>query len=202
MDEGAESPVSNIYAAPNASLSVDDGPSNTAVFARTGRIGRVSWLALGLGIPILIYAAATAAYGLFAQDRKVLSDVIGLGAFALSLLALTVFSRRRFQDFGLGPVNLLLAIIPVLNFYFLFLMIFKRGDDGGNAYGAAPCRNSRAMNAGAVVVCLFTVLGLRQATQSQSTSPTRPANRPVGRREHRGNGTRRPLSDTGYASRL
>ena len=152
--------MSNIYAAPNASLVIDEGIAEPSVFAFSGRIGRARWLAFALGFPILVYAAAVVAHWLFGQYKKELATLIGLGAFAISMLAFTVFSRRRLQDFGLGPVNLLLAIIPVLNFYFLFLMIFKRGDDSGNAYGATPCRNSRAVNVVATLVCLFTVLGI------------------------------------------
>ena len=152
--------MSNIYAAPNASLAVDEARGNTDIFALTGRIGRVRWLALGLGLPILVYAVAAAAFGLFAQHSKPLADLIGFASFGLSLLALVVFSRRRCQDIGLGPVNLLLAIIPILNFYFLFLMMFKRGENSNNAYGTVPCRNSGAINAAATLAGVIIVFGI------------------------------------------
>jgi heme/copper-type cytochrome/quinol oxidase subunit 2 len=45
-----------------------------------------------------------------------------------------------------------LAFVPVLNFCFLFLMVFKRGDDGSNGYGKAPAPNNRALKIVATIL--------------------------------------------------
>ena len=39
----------------------------------------------------------------------------------------------------------LCSTISVINLYFFFIMIFKRGDDFGNEYGPVPAPNNRSV---------------------------------------------------------
>jgi hypothetical protein len=55
---------------------------------------------------------------------------------------------------------MLAGFIPLVNLYFLFLMVFKRGDDGSNDYGLPPAPNTPGMEAMAAIVPTILVLGL------------------------------------------
>lgn len=63
----------------------------------------------------------------------------------LSLIGAAIISRRRLYDLGLGAVFLGLGIIAFFNRYFLFIMLFKPGDEGRNEYGPEPLPNDRAV---------------------------------------------------------
>ncbi len=60
------------------------------------------------------------------------------------LIAYIIMCRRRLHDLGTTPWLMLLSIVPVINLYFFFMMIFKRGDEFANEYGPKPEPNDRA----------------------------------------------------------
>jgi uncharacterized membrane protein YhaH (DUF805 family) len=73
--------------------------------------------------------------------------VVALG-FAVGLLrigvliALIVLSwaamAQRFHDLGLSGWAILWLLVPVIQFYYVYLLLFKRGQSGENRFGPDP----------------------------------------------------------------
>ncbi len=80
-----------------------------------------------------------------------------------SFVVMIVISRRRLRDLGMGPMFLALAIVPIVNLYFLFIMLFKRGDEGANEYGPAPSPNTRVVYVLAWIMPAIAVIGILAA---------------------------------------
>ena len=123
--------MSDVYAAPQADLS-DVVRANTTLFALNERIGRVQWLAYCVAVWLLV-GLLEVGYGIVTTDplRWKYFSWMQVGVFALLLALIT---RRRLHDLGLGAPFLLGAILPFVNLYFFFMMVFKAGDKGVNEY--------------------------------------------------------------------
>jgi uncharacterized membrane protein YhaH (DUF805 family) len=136
--------LSKIYAAPNADLTDEASSSETVFFAVNGRIGRVRWIGymsamyLLVSLAIGVLAALASLGGM--QDLKFVPLFSMLAMFAAFMLV----CRRRLQDLGMGNLALVLGVIPFINLYFYFMMIFNRGDDFANEYGPTPAPNNRS----------------------------------------------------------
>lgn len=140
--------MTNLYAAPVADLSSFQEPqeAKTSFLELGGRIGRVRWIAYTTGTLLL---SAMAVFGMTALgaslghiDSNLITFLPLINLFAFGA-AMIVMSRRRLHDIGISPFVMVIALVPVINLYFFFLMVFKRGDHGANEYGPAPSPNNR-----------------------------------------------------------
>ncbi len=150
--------MSNIYAASEADLSLPEVSDELRMLALTGRIGRVRWIAYTVASWFAVTLLGLVPFAMGAGSDPGIRDMMGYLSVGLMVLATTVVSRRRLQDMGLGIASVVMAFIPFLNFYFLFLMACKRGDEGRNVYGNAPAPNSRSVKIAATVLPSIIVL--------------------------------------------
>ena len=145
-----------VYAAPQADLS--DAPrTETGLEALHGRIGRLQWLGYCVALWLLM-GLLNAGVGLVGVQQPQLKYLIWAQT-ALFVLLLALVSRRRLHDLGLGAPFLLGAVLPFVNLYFFFMMIFKAGDEGNNEYGQAPATGDKAAKILAYAVIGIAVFG-------------------------------------------
>jgi uncharacterized membrane protein YhaH (DUF805 family) len=154
--------LSNIYAAPVTDLSKLDQTAETSMFSFDGRIGRVRVIAYSCAMHLLSVLGMCIVAFLVELSKGLRQFVIWVPLLTLgiTLFWMCVFARRRLQDLNLRPVWMLAGFIPLVNLYLLFLMVFKRGDDGSNDYGLPPAPNTPGMEAMAAIVPTILVLGL------------------------------------------
>ncbi|WP_164557784.1 DUF805 domain-containing protein [Massilia atriviolacea] len=155
--------MSNIYAAPHTHFSDSNISAATRLFALNGRIGRVRWIAYSTALWML----ASVVLGLLLQLAAFVStDFMFLAGtvltFSIWLVPLLV-ARRRLQDLGLGALYLIGVIIPFINLYFIFIMLFKRGDEGSNEFGPPPAPNNRGVYVLAFILPAIMVIGILAA---------------------------------------
>lgn len=60
--------------------------------------------------------------------------IFGGGALFLAFTIVPLIVRR-FHDLGKSGLYFWLSLIPLVNLYYGFLLIFKRGDQGSNRFG-------------------------------------------------------------------
>ncbi|ERP92482.1 hypothetical protein Q670_09905 [Alcanivorax sp. P2S70] len=152
------------YAAPGADVAVTGNETYQPKFlSLSGRIGRMRYFVYGTGLTFLFYgvlgiAAAIMIPG-FASGGEAAAGagamILGLVAF-VGMIAVMVFAWgfmvRRLNDINASGWLSLLMLLPLVNFVLALILLFKKGSDGGNNYGAAPVDNSGAVKA------LFAVL--------------------------------------------
>lgn len=136
--------MSNIYAAPTADLTDEASTSETIFLAMNGRIGRVRWIAY-MSAMYLLVSVALVVLALAGQGSPQFQKTIPLISMLLTFAGFVLVSRRRLQDLDMGNLALVLSVIPFINLYFFFMMIFKRGDDFRNEYGPVPAPNNRSV---------------------------------------------------------
>jgi uncharacterized membrane protein YhaH (DUF805 family) len=154
--------VSNVYAAPNADLTAYSGEVDDTRIFSSGRIGRIRWLAYLSGI----YLLSSLALGLLVAMAGNNSGIAGVLAILNGLVTFGVYiflCRRRLHDTGASGWWILLSLIPLVNLYFLYLMMFKRGDAGANEYGAPPRDNERWMYWVGLILPVIMVVGILAA---------------------------------------
>ncbi len=152
-----------MYAAPTANLAGEEGFADTGMFSLNGRIGRVRWIAYMFGTFFLVSIGVGLVLALVTMGNPEQLKRLDFVNSIASLAVFIIVSRRRLQDLGLGPVFLGLAIIPFINLYFFFMMMFKRGDKGANEYGLEPSPNTRAVYALAWIIPAIMVIGILAA---------------------------------------
>lgn len=157
-----ESQATNPYQSPEAQLSTQtqSEPNQSGVFSMTGRIGRLRYLAyfmciylvimLLVAIVSIIAAVAIPALG---ENNETAGGILGiLMIFVIYVPMLFygfVYAVRRLNDCGWSGWLSLLFIIPIANIVLGLILLFKRGDEGVNQYGAQPRPNSTAVKVAA-----------------------------------------------------
>lgn len=81
---------------------------------------------------IIAFAVVTGLTGSLLLILPAIAAVLG-GVWAG--FAITV---KRFHDLEMSGWHLLLMAVPLVNLYFGFLLLFKKGTLGANSYGADP----------------------------------------------------------------
>lgn len=153
--------MSNVYAPPGTDFSaIENGTaSDTRFFSLNGRIGRVRWLGYLSAVWMLNALLAGAVSAAFANDYRGHYWIARVNVLVL-VIGYIIMCRRRLHDLGTTPFLMILTIIPVINLYFFFMMIFKRGDDFANEYGPRPRPNDRAAHLLACIVPLTMIAGI------------------------------------------
>ena len=140
----------NPYAKPNAAVAEAGGQyQEVRVFATSGRIGRVRYIAYGMGI-----------YLLFGILGALLSFVIGQAGMVIAWIAITVvgfmLTIQRCHDFNTTGWLSILMLIPLVNLIFWFIP----GTDGSNDYGAKTPPNGTGVIIAALIIPIIFVIGI------------------------------------------
>jgi uncharacterized membrane protein YhaH (DUF805 family) len=97
-----------------------------------GRLGRWQYFTTGFFLNILIAALR---FLLESNDMLVLQLIVGLCILSLIPFSFSLLIRRV-HDLGWSGWSSLFGIIPIVNIIFVLIILFKKGNDGANAYGA------------------------------------------------------------------
>ena len=146
-------PAVNPYAKPNAAVAeAGEQYQDVKVFATSGRIGRVRYIAYGMGI-----------YFLFAILGALLSAVIGSAGMIIAWIAILVIgfmlTIQRCHDFNTTGWLSLLMLVPLVNLIFWFIP----GTDGDNNYGAQTPPNGVGVIIAACIVPIVALVGILAA---------------------------------------
>lgn len=157
--------MNNPYISPTADLTMpesDVGAYQPRIFALTGRIGRLRYLAYAMlltlicVIPYLIFIAMQ---GLLVANASPLKYVLLLPSFAASILLAT----RRLADVGHSRWWAVLMPIPYVSLIPFLYLLFKGGDEQANEYGPPPCPNTRGVVAAAWLMPIIMIGGVLAA---------------------------------------
>jgi len=143
-------PSANPYAGPKAAVAdATEMYSEVRLFATSGRIGRVRYIAYGMGI-----------YFLFAILGALLSFVIGQAGMVVAWIAIMVvgfmLTIQRCHDFNTTGWLSLLVLIPLVNLIFWIIP----GTDGPNNYGAKTPPNGAGVIIAALIIPILFVVGV------------------------------------------
>jgi uncharacterized membrane protein YhaH (DUF805 family) len=146
-------PGVNPYAKPNAAVAeAGEEVQEVKVFSTSGRIGRVRYIAYGMGI-----------YILFGILGGLLSLVLGNAGMVIAWIAIMVvgfmLTIQRCHDFNTTGWLSLLVLVPLVNLIFWFIP----GTDGENEYGARTSPNGVGVILAACIVPIIAVVGILAA---------------------------------------
>ena len=146
-------PGVNPYAKPNAAVAeTAEEYQEVKVFATAGRIGRVRYIAYGMGI-----------YFLFSILGVLLGFAIGQAGMWVAMIGTLVvgfmLTIQRCHDFNTTGWLSLLMLIPLVNLIFWFIP----GTDGSNDYGAKTPPNGVGVIIAALIIPIVAVVGILAA---------------------------------------
>lgn len=160
----------NAYSPPQGEMIEANTSYNEPKFlSLNGRIGRLRYLAYGAGLGLIFYAVLLIALipfgGLFGGGSS--SSFLALAVMGVLYIPMLVFSWgfmvRRLNDMNRSGWFSLLMLIPLVNFFVALYLIFGRGTDGVNNYGAPPPPNSRGVIFLSCLLPVFAVIGILAA---------------------------------------
>lgn len=137
----------------------------TRFFALSSRIGRLRYLAYGLGLTLLAIVPFCAGAGLAALVPP-LGWLLIVATYIGLLFYSVVFAVRRLHDQDLSGWWALLMIVPIGNLVLLVMLLFLPGTQGDNRFGPPPAPNNNWVIAGAVVYIALipiTIIGILAA---------------------------------------
>jgi uncharacterized membrane protein YhaH (DUF805 family) len=144
----AQMTADNPYSAPGAELG--SGPSELytpSIFSFNGRLGRLRYLAYGIGSYVLLMIAMVPLVGAsaFMGGEPTMSGIsmaiMGVLYIAMFVMAV-MFGKRRLNDLNRSGWWFLLFLVPFVNFLLTIYIMFFPGTDGDNNFGPAPASNS------------------------------------------------------------
>ena len=134
----------NPYSAPGADVATTEQYGQVKVLSASGRLGRLRYLAYGIGI----YFLASLLQGVVAAIVVPMGESAGMAILSVSVLVslfLVVFSFmlaiQRLHDMNASGWLALLMLVPVVNLIMLLVFLFAPGTQGENNYGAQPPPN-------------------------------------------------------------
>lgn len=161
----------NAYSPPQGDLTDQQAVAfNQPKFlSLSGRIGRLRYLAYGSGLMLVFYgvlAALMAAFGASILAGGSGSFIV-LGVMGLLYIPLMVFSWgyivRRLNDLNKSGWLSLLMLVPLANVGLLLYVLFGRGTEGNNNYGAPPPPNTTGVIALSCVLPAIAIIGILAA---------------------------------------
>ncbi|MDO5651634.1 MAG: DUF805 domain-containing protein [Moraxella sp.] len=159
------------YAAPQANMDNEEDfeyYDDTPFYKPSGRIGRIRYMAYNViwGLimtPIMMVVVVLATF-LGSSTPDVMMAVIGFSYICMMLVQFYMFftlARRRLNDTNQTGWWSLLMIVPIANFLLGLYLLFARGTDGMNDYGAPAEPPTTLMYILALVLPLgFIALGI------------------------------------------
>lgn len=159
----------NPYTAPEAAL--DSGQKilyQPKVFSFNGRIGRLRYLAYGIGINLALMMVMGPLLGASAvMGGDPTTSVLGIAAigifYLVTIVVSVMFAKRRLNDLNRSGWWFLLFIIPLANLLLTIYLVFFPGTAGDNNYGHAPVANSLGVKILAWMLPLVFILGILAA---------------------------------------
>ena len=138
----------NPYSAPDAEL--DNGQDelySPSILSFNGRIGRLRYLAYGIGANLLMMLVMIPLIGASAfMGGEAATSTIGMIGmvvfYAATIVVSVMFGKRRLNDLNRSGWWFLLFLVPIANLVLAIYMLFFPGSDGGNNFGPAPQANS------------------------------------------------------------
>lgn len=162
------------YQAPGANVAVASDESYQPKFlSLSGRIGRMRYFVYASGLTFLFYLAiaivgivaavlipslASAGAGGVETAPVMLIGLLAIVGFIAVLVMSWGYMVRRLNDFNASGWLSLLMLVPLVNLILGLVLIFKKGSQGENDYGAAPVANSGAVKA-LFAVLVFLMIG-------------------------------------------
>ena len=149
--------------------------NNKTWYHFSGRIGRLRYLSYQLLITILLYLFSYLLFTIFGAFSdihdsfvKTIIAIIWLPLYIITTIyCVFIYPKRRLNDLGRSGWLALTMFLPFVNIVLVIFLIFAKGDDGVNQYGAPP-RENKVIHyiAGIIVPLLFFlfVFGIAAAT--------------------------------------
>ncbi len=144
----AEMTADNPYNAPAAELDGgNDELYSPSIFSFNGRIGRLRYLAYGVGTMFLLMLVMVPLIGASAfmggeAGMSTIGIIFMLVVYAAMIVLSVMFGKRRLNDLDRSGWWFLLSLVPVANLLLSIYLVFFPGTDGGNNFGPAPEANS------------------------------------------------------------
>jgi uncharacterized membrane protein YhaH (DUF805 family) len=146
-------PGVNPYAKPNAAVTAATQEyQEVKVFSTSGRIGRVRYIAYGMGIYFLLAILGA----LLAMVIGAVGQIIAGIAILVIIIMLTI---QRCHDFNTTGWLSILVLIPLVNLIFWFIP----GSDGENRWGAKTPPNGVGVIIGASIIPIVAIIGILAA---------------------------------------
>lgn len=162
----------NAYSPPQGDLTNQQAVAfNEPKFlSLSGRIGRLRYLAYGSGLMLIFYAALAALLGVFGVSMLAgggSGGVIAIVIMVLLYIPLIVFSWgymvRRLNDLDKSGWLSLLMLVPLVNIGMALYLLFGRGTEGNNNYGAPPPPNTTGVIVLSCVLPAIAIIGMLAA---------------------------------------
>lgn len=157
--------VINPYQAPDSpSVAPSNPPADfyePGLFALTGRIGRLRYLAYSTGggylLLVLLWSVSGAVFALGA--RYLAAGLFGLAgvAFAVYMFRLVV---RRLHDLDYSGWFSLLLFVPAVNLILWLMLLLMPGAARANRFGPAPTANSASVVVVALIIPVLMGAGI------------------------------------------
>jgi uncharacterized membrane protein YhaH (DUF805 family) len=159
----------NPYSAPDAALDTgQDVLYQPKIFSFSGRIGRMRYLAYGIGLNILLMAVMIPLGGVTAgmggEAGMSMLGMVMVGLFYIATIAISImFAKRRLNDLNRSGWWFLLFLVPIVNLLMAIYMVFFPGSDGDNNFGPAPTSNSVGVLILGWMMPVFFIVGIGAA---------------------------------------
>jgi len=159
----------NPYSAPDAALDTgQDVLYQPKIFSFSGRIGRMRYLAYGIGLNILLMAVMIPLGGMTAtiggEAGMSMLGMVMVGLFYIATIAISImFAKRRLNDLNRSGWWFLLFLVPIVNLLIAIYMVFFPGSDGDNKFGPAPTSNSVGVLILGWMMPVFFIVGIGAA---------------------------------------
>ena len=159
----------NPYSAPDAALDTgQDVLYQPKIFSFSGRIGRMRYLAYGIGLYILLMAAMIPLGGMAAsmggEAGMSMLGMVMIGLFYIAIFAISImFAKRRLNDLNRSGWWFLVFLIPIVNLLMTIYILFFPGSDGDNNFGPAPTSNSVGVLILGWMMPVFFIVGIGAA---------------------------------------
>ncbi len=184
MSEAILADDANPYSTPDASLDAgQDDLYQPKIFSFSGRIGRMRYLAYGIGVNILLMAVMIPLGGAVGGASAVMGGeaamsmmgIVVIGIFYIATFVISImFAKRRLNDLNRSGWWFLLFLIPLVNLIFAIYIIFFPGTDGDNNFGPVPVANSTGVLILAWMFPVIMILGIVAAVAIPMFAGTAP----------------------------
>ena len=159
----------NPYSAPDAALDTgQDVLYQPKIFSFNGRVGRMRYLAYGIGLNILLMAVMIPLGGMTAamggEAGMSMLGMVMVGLFYIATIAISImFAKRRLNDLNRSGWWFLLFLVPIVNLLMAIYLVFFPGSDGDNNFGPAPTSNSVGVLILGWMMPVFFIVGIGAA---------------------------------------
>jgi uncharacterized membrane protein YhaH (DUF805 family) len=159
----------NPYTAPDAVLAIEqDELYQPSIFSFKGRIGRLRYLAYGVGtsmILMVVMIPIMAASGLAGGEQAmgVMAIAAMIAFYVASIILAVMFAKRRLNDMNRSGWWFLLFIVPLINLIMTIYVIFFPGTQGSNNFGPAPVANTLGVKILALTLPVIMIVGILAA---------------------------------------